>query len=288
MSKSRIRLLLQRIGVDVQKISSTRPLDWSGREGVHPLEAVYAGRGKAVLLDVPLSLVRFPEPYGYTAEPDSASPFVCAICDYLAGRCTTYKGSVLESFYAQYQPTSAAQVIGLEDASTNELNRLTPYAAVAPWGFRTPDEELARKKRIEKKDSAGAGEVFDLTHGYRHFGPMSKEKGEQEYQRLIRVTESIRKKGFILEPDGIDNLSAKLFVDRSRYRFGITGGQHRIAALAALAYENVTVRLETTTFIDKMYARWWPLVASGWFTTAEAHKIFDQFFESGTGEVGCQ
>lgn len=86
------------------------------------------------------------------------------------------------------------------------------------------------------------------------------------------------KKGLIVDPAGLDNLQCYLLLAGDDYRFRISQGHHRIAALAALGYETITLQLEFRNTIRRSEVEWWPAVRQGWFTRKEAVTVFDRIF----------
>lgn len=270
---------LGRLGVRISDIRDDWPVDRSHFEWEHPLEALHAANGRDVLLRVPLSTVRFQSLHGFIAQRGSRSPFVKTIADYLDGRHTTYAGSALETFYATCQPTTAAEFMQLPPGAHEWLRNQPAIAAITPWFDKTPEQQRGAVIYWEKQDSREHGDQLGIEDGFKHFGPVGAQKGELEFTRLIRVADSIARHGFRIDPKGEDNIWVAMLLDGDNYRFFQEGGgNHRIAALAALRHKEVVVQIRARYIIRRGEAKWWPMVRKGWLTELEALTVFDRIF----------
>lgn len=273
------KALERRTGLCIRRGKNYWPLDWSRVDWPDPLTALNAGQGRDVLLTIPLAVCRFQRMHGAIAYKTGQSPLIKVVQDYLAGRCTAYAGSVLESFYADFQPRAPAEYLRLHDVTSHWLKTMPPYAAFFPWEDTSPDRRIASKKRIEYKQGHEHGGRLDLSNGYKHFGPTCREKGELEFRRLIAVAESIRQQGFRVDPHSEKNLGVRLLIWNEDHRFLQDGsGNHRMAALAALGYERAVMQLRADFVVRRSEVDWWPGVRQGWFTADEALQIFDRIF----------
>lgn len=276
--KQSIERLLERYAkLYVAKSRHHAILDRTGAAGVHPVELLYRVDGHDVLVTAPLRLVRFQSQHGFTAGPESRSPFVRTIRDYLDGQCMTYAGSYLEHFYDTCQPSCPARYLQLHEPVCRWLTTAAAIAAISPWSTSTPDEQYRAIQSAMAAENGTSG--LSTIQGYNHFGPVDRKKGEVEFARLAHVAESIRKNGLTIDPAGFDNLRAYLLLDGDDHRFRITQGHHRIAALVALGYSRVTLQLEFRNTVRRSEACWWPAVRQGWFTRKEAITVFDRIFQ---------
>lgn len=278
------KVLEQQTGLRIRREKNYWPLDWSEIDWPDPLTALNAGQGRDILLTIPLVSCRFQRMHGFVADENSRSPFIQVIQDYIAGHCNAYVGSVLEGFYATFQPRSPAEYLRLHDVTSTWLKDWPPYAAFFPWEDTCPDQRLASKQRIERRQGHKYGERLALSDGYKHFGPTCREKGELEFRRLIEVAESIGQRGFLVDPHSQKNLGARLLMWDEDYRFLQDGsGNHRMAALAALGHEQAVMQLQADFIVRRSEVAWWPGVRQGWFSVDEALQIFDRIFRGETG-----
>jgi hypothetical protein len=70
-----------------------------------------------------------------------------------------------------------------------------------------------------------------------------------------------------------------MLLDGDEYRFYQEGGgNHRVAALAALGYEEAVLQVRTKYVVRRSEAKWWPMVRLDWFSEQEAIAVFDRIF----------
>jgi len=271
---------LQRVGLDVRRVCDSWPVDRSRAVWSHPLEALYGIHCRDVLLNVPLRRIRFQSLHAFAADHGGKSPFIATVIDYLDGRCTTYSGSKLEEFYNACQPRTAADFMQLPIAKEAWLHNMPAIASILPWLEKTPEYALKAVSAWTEKDSREHGAQLTIRDGCQHFGPVSQEKGELEFARLVRVTKSILHNGFRVDPSGDDNIWVFLLLDGDHYVLHQEGGgNHRLAALAALDYEEVIVQVKTQYIARKQDAKWWPMVRDEYLTEQEAIAVFDRIFQ---------
>lgn len=286
-AKAWIRDGLERhAGIYVCKARNNWPLDWSAAEWSHPWEAMHKSRGAEILLNVPLAYIRFHKLHGFMAHRGSGSPFIQTIEEYLDATCRRYSGSALEAFYAAYRPASAAECLQLDAPLNARLQILPAMAAPWPWAATTPDRHLELAKRVLKEEGRQGGKTLEAQDGHPHFGPVTRARGELEFSRLIDAAHSIRRYGFQVDRKGADNITAYTLLQGDEYRFQVVQGHHRVAALAALGYERITIQLRVAPhWVPRgTDVAWWPLVQDGWLDARQALKIFDRIFQGDSGK----
>jgi hypothetical protein len=79
-------------------------------------------------------------------------------------------------------------------------------------------------------------------HGISLFGPCTDEKVELEEARLTQIVASITARGYL--PDRFGDITGYFLVRQDEFRFVVRGGKHRSAALAALGWTHLPVRLK--------------------------------------------
>lgn len=248
------------------------------------MDIAYASQARSVLLKVPLERIRTLDLHGFPAHADSHSPFIKTLQDYLEGRCTSYAGSELESFYATCRPKTAAGYLRLLNSENRWLHEMPALAAVAPWHEMNPHAKIKTRPFQIEAENREHGRFLGAVEGNPVYGPVSQKKGQLEFERLARITQEIRRNGWRTDRRGIDNPIVIALLHGDDYRFIISGaGQHRIAALAALEYDEAVVQMQTTRLLGGLVrrseAKWWPLVSRGWFDEQDARAVFDRIFQ---------
>lgn len=258
-----------------------RPLDLSADVDLHPLASSLQGGERPVLLRVTLARCRHLNWLAFACTAQSASPFVQTLLAYARGQCSGYHGSPLERFYAEFRPANAAQAMGLDEAQAPRLARLPAAATPWPWQACMPAERAAQRPAQLAQDNREHGARFGAAEGDTFYGPVSARKGELEYRRLVSVYESIRSQGLRVDARGANNIRVSCLYreDLEQWRFIVAGGgQHRLAALAALAHETAIVQLAAGAIVRRCDAEHWPAVRRGELSTQQALDIFDRLF----------
>lgn len=185
--------------------------------------------------------------FNYTRE----HPFVLALRD---GR------SALEHFYRRFQPRTLAEMYHLEPQGyTGES--LPPW--ILPWRIR----------------SAPPGEHgLEIGHGVSFYGPCSEDKITLELKRLTATFDSIRARGY--QPTR-GHIKGQFLVRGSEWRFFISGGKHRAAALVALGEQAIPVDIKRNSahVVQSENVLDWPHVSDGSIDRKLALKILDRYFQ---------
>lgn len=242
-----------------------------------PLEAVYSQ--KDVVFEVPVE--KCVTSYQFSFGPQGWHPFVRTLRQTAEDPSLAYADSVLCQYYEKHRPKRLWDVFferaGGDDpliASGLKTVRADTHFAPNPW-----DERLHRLR--------GEG-PFDPSHGVQGHGPVSTEKGEWEFSRLVSVYRSIQSKGYRPTRDSDGEIRGYFLRMGADYRFFVRAGLHRMAALAALDYERVRVKFKTNfpRTVDLGDIDHWPLVRSGFIEKPVATQIFCRYFtDDGTGKA---
>lgn len=170
-----------------------------------------------------------------------------------------YRHSILYKYYSLYQPKSMFECLMCEDAY-DPVNGDGPWVPL-PWGM---------------------GHRRVLEEGNQHYGPNSKTFIRKEFKRLIHVYEKLKAEGY--QPtQNHDGFVKGYFLKKGNdYRFLITGGQHRIAAMATLGYESILARIppRRKRVIDLEDREEWDQVVNGTYSPELASHVFHMYFES--------
>lgn len=220
----------------------------------------------SALVDVEIDKCRDLQGFGYT-EPHW-HPFVALLEQYRITADLTYEESVLRRFYGAFRPENRyEQFFGRQSKPVPPLHE---GWAPAPW--------------LNGRVQHIATERPETRPGGTHFhGPNTDEFGKSEFDRVLRAYNLMQSQGYMPEifPDGyIQGFFLKRGDD---YRFVITEGQHRIAALAVLGHKVIRCHIAPEAYyprsvdIDRVHR--WPQVRSGLYSVALASRMFRRFFD---------
>jgi len=206
--------------------------------------------GRSPIIYIPTSLLVMQGAFRF----DASHPFVRTI---IRGR------DALEAFYETFQPRNLAQMYRLPESGQGTDLPLWEL----PWLLRP-----RRPSRGEK----GLGPE----HGVSYYGPCTDAKIDLETRRLAAVAQSIDKRGY-RQPPLAAHIAGHFMQSDDEVRFFVRGGKHRAAALTALGFDHVPVRMRDTwpRVVCRDQAVRWPLVQCGAMSEAFARRIFDRHFE---------
>lgn len=257
-----------------------------------PKVAYYLARGAFsrpidLLMRVPLDKCRSFDLIGYSQSRYSESPFIQTCLQYAKSDMQSYDNSLLQKYYARCQPLSAAEIIDLPDLSNTCFYQLQPMIAIKPWSDEAPYglKQLERQRlRNLAIENIEGGVPEGAEGGQQCYGPVSQAKGEWEYHRLVNTFENIRRNGNRADIYGHIRVS---YLDAGQqWRYQVHVGHHRIAALAALGYTDVVMRVSPIV-TRREDASFWPAVRQGIYTAVEAVALFDRFFQGEQPKVAC-
>ena len=194
--------------------------------------------------------------------------FVETIKQYISNPNITYRESYLKDYYEKFTPSNRRDnYLWSFDADCFPMDHGWLYD---PW--RKPANPPLRLARFETRKG-----------GNHNFGPNTEEFGEAEFKRLVSVYESLKLNGYNpdLYVDGY--ITGYLLVRKNDYRYVISEGQHRIAALAALGYDKIICRFDLKPWTNEIVfynqAPKWPQVEAGIFSSKLAKLCFEHFFK---------
>lgn len=166
---------------------------------------------------------------------------------------------ILIEYHDKNKRKSAAEWLGL--SPDHRLSQLPKWGAVFPWTARTPEARLQAIGEERELNNKRLEEVIRISA-----------------LKLDYALKQISKNGFRRSnyPDG-DIKTTVLFKDSKSWRWLILGGNHRAAAVSALCYDEIPIRVNSVVRRDDV--KFWPNVASGLYTENDALKVFDRFFD---------
>lgn len=187
----------------------------------------------------------------------------------------------LEEFYLIHQPHSAAKAFLDFTEAPSSFNDLPPHMFnLIPWTALNSEEVSLLVERWVKADNAEHGiATIDLTTGgFPTYGPVSKEKQTVEFNRLMKIRDSIIKKGYDRKYGDCSFVVLKRGND---YRYIVEGGgYHRVAVLSAIGFDWIPGRIHPAPFvIDTEEVQNWPQVRLGVWSKKQALAYVDYLFD---------
>ncbi len=205
--------------------------------------------------------------------PDGCSvhPYTRTILEYSRGRVDRYAVSSLREYYRQFQPATMADLF--PEAASTPAATLPSNTHFTPWFTGTPDDRAERTRRALQREFPGLPEP-----GNPLFGPIDDRQGEMEFVRLVEVYRSLRDKGYVLPRNRRNHIQGLVLRREGDFRFLVTAGKHRVAALSVLGVADIPVVFRSPVIIEVRDVGAWPFVNShGWSETA-AISYFDRLF----------
>lgn len=213
---------------------------------------------------------------GFSYRSGGWNPHVETVRELLADPSLDYEDSTLYRLYDRFVPTTL-QDLFVEDVK----RRLEPLASMPPVREHFRYVWILSRARIRKYSGVTAE-----PRGHQYFGPHDLSTGRAEFERTREVLQSIRREGFAPERYGM--IKGYFLADGSSYRFVAGSGNHRLAVLKALGYEEIPCALNDNhpAIIPRERLGTWCIDQGGPFQTATATALFDKLFhETGTSKA---
>lgn len=200
--------------------------------------------------------------FGY--GPKSWHPLKAACEELIADIDAPYQGSILQRFYATFQPTTVAEAHHLEDAGP--LETLSVLSLFEPWSRPRPPYDDPFSPQTPS--------------GTPVFGPLTDEAGEVEWQRLRRSVVSVRDYGYQPRLFAQGRINVTVLRSRGEERYLVMHGLHRTAVLSAMGLERIEVGIDHRNpwVIDENQVDRWPYVRSGFVTKDLAVRNLRRYF----------
>lgn len=186
-----------------------------------------------------------------------------------------YKTTPLYSYYQKVQPTNFGELwlqagfnTDIGSIANMPLNR---YLSWMPW-----TNPLESNEEI----SQGISEQPIIPEWDSHaFGPQTEQNLANELQRIYNLIVSINQDGYAPELHDDGYIRGTLIRRNGQTRFLVAAGQHRLAVLAALGYQQIVVKYQSSQRIihcDKVAGL--PMVQRGILSNKQAENILDGIF----------
>jgi hypothetical protein len=243
-----------------------------------PLEALcYVQAGKRATFKCPLGEVADRRGYGYVE--DEWHPFVETLREYGANQSSCYEDSLLKKYYDTHQPDNAADAYPGFGYAPDSFYSYPPHRyRLLPWSADTPSEIDKRTEYWTERDNAEHGfpSLTFCSDGNKSHGPVSLKKGRLEYRRLTSVYDSINQEGY-RKDEGYPHF--QVLRRSGDYLFMPVRRKHRVAAAAALGYDQIPAIYCYSSIRDVGMVEYWPRVRNGEWTQEKSIKYVDHLFD---------
>ncbi|MCT2536293.1 hypothetical protein NC661_13350 [Aquibacillus koreensis] len=184
--------------------------------------------------------------------------YLCAtLKEYIKQPSIKYENSILNRYYSAFQPKSLFEILLPNYKCNTETQDKHSFL---PWG--TPINMKAKNNQ--------------------HFGPNSDTFTKNEFDRTIEIYKKIASEGYQPHRFRDGYIRGQFLKKYDDYRFMISGGQHRMAAISVLGFKTIEVKIQPKweKLIDIEDINLWPNVQNGSFNKEEATNIFDAYFST--------
>jgi hypothetical protein len=296
MAASTINVVLHPLGYRIGRIDprpASLPVLDMRAEVDDPIEAIYRANSIAVLVNIPTARIRSMHILGFRCAGDAGHPLIEAVTACLRHPAQIGSESPLRAFYERWRPANAAEVLGLgRSSSAATLMKAPPHCYPAlPWSSSSVEELALKMPQWIKEENSRHGTALDAGHGHTFFGPLSESKWNMEFVRIKSISLAVSSRGFERSNGADGDILGFVMIRGGEWVLNAVEGQHRLAALAALGWSEIPIRIP--------YRRWshpnlvyrsdvasWPNVRNGLFSERDALDVFDRIFD-GRQPSGC-
>ncbi len=223
------------------------------------------------VLEVPLERARST----LGASFDASHPFVATVHQPAA----SLEDTPLFRHFQAFQPTSAAEALGVPPDGLPGFTGLSPLAFLMPWQAQAPTEIVEMRREWMEEQARRQGLALQARDGFNHFGPASAKKLQLEVDRLVRLQRSIAARGLTRHAGRDGDITGWLLIQEDgTWCVQVISGQHRTAVAAALGHSTLPVRFSHAP-IKREEVAYWPQVSSGRMTPNAALAIFDRVMQ---------
>jgi hypothetical protein len=203
---------------------------------------------------------------GFSYRTGGWNPHVATLEEFLHNPSLRYEDSSLGRLHQMFVP-GTLQELFLEDATRqmHPLDDLPPVRRLFRYLWAISPALIGQIGRSDQE-----------APGHHYFGPVSPEKGQTQFTRLINTFRSIEREGF--RPDTHGPVMGYFLADDSSYRFVVGSGNHRLAALKVLGHPTVPVGLTHThpAVVHRSRLDTWTVDEGGPFERDTAYALFDK------------
>ena len=284
MYRELIRRTLNQFGYDIYRVGKSAVQDLA-HPAMDPLtfEYIPQRRGFAVFNVRMMDVRGF---FGLALITRQMHPFFWAMSRALDEEDEEVRRQIVETTLADYygavQPSSALDVVDLEEADAPGLVGVPSFSFIMPWSPRDVAELTEGRARSVRFEGIQYGRISNIGDGLTAFGPVTPAKLALEVHRICILLSSVRRRGF--SPAFFEGPLKVTGLRRGdNYRWSTESGQHRFAMAGAVGLNTVPARV--LGIVRREDARYWPQVVNGTFTVAGAEKVFDRIFDARPARV---
>ncbi len=204
-----------------------------------------------------------------------------AACEDLQAKAADPRGKAsagLKAYYGNFQPQTVGDVwqrAGVAgDIGVLAKQPAGHYGSWLPW-HRSNDTQESMQAGYTVMPRPPVGDC----HTY---GPVAPEVPEQEAARLGELQKKLSEEGYAPEIHHDGYIRGQLLIRGEETRFLVLGGQHRLAVLSTLGYQQIVARFEPRRLrmIDLAKVSEWTQVKDGTYSVEQATAIFNGVFDA--------
>ncbi|MBT0812300.1 hypothetical protein KIH41_13525 [Litoribacter ruber] len=214
---------------------------------------------------------------GFSFSRNDWHPFVETLKEYKLNSNLLYEDSTLAKLYCRYTPQNVQEVL-TDQLSTPQkpLCDWPPKYKLISWIWTLNHTRVNRiLKHIQNRKK---------NDGWIYYGPHDLSYGKNEFDRLIKVYNSIKYNGYSSNLSKSDPVSGYFLKKGKEIRFVLLEGNHRVSALQALGHKkvNVLIRKGHPAIVDYEKLHFWTKEEGGLYPSILLKQVFDNLFY-GTG-----
>lgn len=195
-----------------------------------------------------------------------------------------YQSSVVCRFYEQWSLPLLTDVFSSQISDEKYRNHFLKvfHGNFLPFCDAFPGElekRIAISTRYLESDNRNAGYRLTVDRSINRDGTWTIEKGKIETERLRKLIDSIQTNGYKRSWQADGDVLAYALERNHTFKYVIVSGLHRIAVLAALGHQTITLRLFRNVVVNRHTISSWPLVKQGVYTPDSALAYFNHMFD---------
>lgn len=216
---------------------------------------------------------------GFSYRAVGWHPLVQTLEEYATDPDLTYEQSTLARVHERFQPATLQELL-LDGVTVDlpPLHRLPALRSLFRYIWSVSPRDL-RHPRV------ATGEL----RGHDYFGPVTRERGRRQFERLLRAYHSIRSNGF--RPSGSHPIRGYFLADDDgRRRFVVGLGNHRVAVLRHLGAETFPASLQLThpAVVHHRDLDLWTTRRGGVFAPETAEALFSRMLHEDGRAKACR
>ena len=234
-------------------------------------------QGKIPALSVPVTDITWDN--GFSLHPNGWNPYLQTVKEYLSGTVQSYGDSSLYSFYNSFTPESAGAYLSPDLSSSGPLSKISAHSYILPWSTLTPEERLKSRQMQNREEEKLSSSIFGKRKkisGINKMGPVSLDKGQLEFNRLVSLTDSIKKQGY--KRSLVMDIEAVALQYKDRILYVISSGFHRSAVLTALGHKSIPLLFKPRLIVNMDLILQGPAVRNAYWTKEDVEIYLNYLF----------